>query len=160
MDHDPHNHDPCSQKEGHQGHGRSVVLSSADSHTVYSHSAYMSHCACCNYSNPTQRLLSSLCLRPCSNVFLPLLPCRTGARRGHQTAGWRNQRFKWIKLTGGIRHDQTQNTGKSRLLRSPACVFLYNTAPYCNILWPPQITTMESSLKSIEEENKVIEQQN
>lgn len=41
----------------------------------------------------------------------------------------------------------------------------YNTKLYCNILssTPPlltQITTMESNLKSIEEENKVIEQQN
>lgn len=100
---------------------------------------------------------------------------RTGARRGHQTAGWRNQRFKWIKFTSGSRHDQTSNAGRSPpvLLQcmsewAALCVCVcVGGCEYRAVLWhpvihpsSPQITTMESNLKSIEEENKVIEQQN
>lgn len=35
-------------------------------------------------------------------------------RRGNQTAWRRNQRSEWVQQSSGVRHDQTEDTGKKR----------------------------------------------
>lgn len=80
---------------------------------------------------------------------------------GNQTTGRRNQRPERIKQSSRIRHDQIKDTSTNSChLLLHGHVFSHKDALTAIFFISCQITTMETNLKSIEEENKAIEQQN
>lgn len=99
-----------------------------------------------------------------TEVLPPPLPpssficvCSSGQRRGHQAAEQGDQRHQRVQQRDGGQHGRPADSGEP-----PVVSFLFhperNQGPrFCLLL---QISSMEKNLKSIEHENKMIEEQN